>query len=67
MTEKDLPGSEHSVYLFLQGPHGPFFGQLAKMLRQAGSDVWRVGFNAGDRAFWRDRDSYIPYRDTAEN
>lgn len=32
------------------------------MLQRAGSDVWRVGFNAGDRAFWRDADSYIPFR-----
>ncbi len=50
------------VFLFLQGPHGPFFHKLAKMLRLAGGTVWRVGFNAGDRAFWFDRDSYIPYR-----
>ncbi len=55
------------VFLFLQGPHGPFFSSLAKRLRHAGAQVWRVGFNAGDRAFWRDRHSYIPYRDTPEN
>ncbi|SEI88244.1 capsular polysaccharide export protein [Pseudooceanicola nitratireducens] len=54
------------VFLFLQGPHGPFFHRLAKMLRLAGSTVWRVGFNAGDRAFWFHRDSYIPYRGTPE-
>jgi capsular polysaccharide export protein len=55
------------VFLFLQGPHGPFFGGLARMLRKAGCTTWRVGFNAGDRAFWRDGDSYIPYQDTPEN
>ena len=49
------------VFLFLQGPHGPFFNRLAGMLRQTGADVWRVGFNAGDRVFWRDADSYLPY------
>lgn len=49
------------VFLFLQGPHGPFFDGLGKMLRKAGSTVWRVGFNAGDQAFWHDTDSYIPY------
>ncbi|MFV1493470.1 capsular biosynthesis protein [Phaeobacter sp. JH18-32] len=49
-------------FLFLQGPHGPFFASLAEMLQAAGSDVWRVGFNAGDQAFWRDRASYLPYR-----
>jgi capsular polysaccharide export protein len=32
------------------------------MLRAAGSHVWRVGFNAGDRAFWFGGPGYIPYR-----
>ena len=50
------------VFLFLQGPHGPFFNRLGKMLRAAGSRVWRVGFNAGDRAFWFHPSSFIPYR-----
>ena len=50
------------VFLFLQGPHGPFFNRLGKMLRAAGADVWRVGFNTGDRAFWFHPRSYIPYR-----
>lgn len=49
-------------FLFLQGPHGPFFHRLGKMLRAAGADVWRVGFNAGDRAFWFGGQGYIPYR-----
>ena len=50
-------------FLFLQGPHGPFFNQLGRMLRKAGATVWRVGFNRGDRAFWFHADSYIPYVD----
>ena len=54
-------------FLFLQGPHGPFFHRLGKMLRAAGAQVWRVGFNAGDRAFWFGGPGYIPYRDTPEN
>ncbi|MEP4197646.1 MAG: capsular biosynthesis protein [Aliishimia sp.] len=54
------------VFLFLQGPHGPFFNRLGKMLRLAGGTVWRVGFNAGDRAFWFHPSSYIPYRGTVE-
>lgn len=29
-------------FLFLQGPHGPFFHNLATMLRKAGADVSRV-------------------------
>lgn len=54
-------------FLFLQGPHGPFFRALAGMLRLAGAEVWRVGFNAGDRAFWRGGASYIPYRGRTED
>ncbi len=54
---------QNRTFLFLQGPHGPFFRRLAKMLRAAGADVWRVGFNAGDAAFWPDAKSFIPYRD----
>jgi capsular polysaccharide export protein len=54
------------VFLFLQGPHGPFFNRLGKMLRAAGADVWRVGFNAGDRAFWFHPRSYIPFRGAAD-
>ncbi|RMA43889.1 capsular biosynthesis protein [Rhodophyticola porphyridii] len=52
------------VFLFLQGPHGPFFHGLGKSLRAAGADVWRVGFNQGDSAFWHHRESYIPYTGT---
>lgn len=46
-------------FLFLQGPHGPFFWQLGRMLRAAGAGVWRAGFNAGDRAFWPGGADYI--------
>jgi len=53
-------------FLFLQGPHGPFFHGLGRMLRAAGGQVWRVGFNAGDRAFWFGAPGYIPYRGQAE-
>lgn len=53
-------------FLFLQGPHGPFFAALARMLTDAGAACWRVGFNAGDAAFWRDRARYLPYRGTPE-
>ena len=57
---------KNRAFLFLQGPHGPFFHRLGKMLRLAGADVWRVGFNAGDRAFWFHGDSYIPFRGTQD-
>ncbi|WP_170750552.1 capsule biosynthesis protein [Ruegeria lacuscaerulensis] len=59
-------GSERRVFLFLQGPHGPFFNALARVLRKTGAEVRRVGFNAGDRAFWFDRASYIPFTDRPE-
>ena len=55
------PETRH--FLFLQGPHGPFFYRLAKMLRKAGAKVSRVGFNAGDRAFWFRNEGYIPFND----
>lgn len=56
------PTADNRRFLFLQGPHGPFFNRLAKMLRAAGTQVWRVGFNRGDAFFWRDKASYIPFR-----
>lgn len=59
--------ADNRVFLFLQGPHGPFFNRLGKMLRRAGSTVWRVGFNAGDQAFWAGSDSYIPFHGCAED
>lgn len=49
------------IFLFLQGPHGPFFRRLARMLRAAGASTWRVGFNKGDEVFWGDRASFIPF------
>ncbi len=52
-------------FLFLQGPHGPFFHALGRMLQAAGAQVWRVGFNRGDRAFWPTTATYIPYRGAA--
>lgn len=58
---------ENRCFLFLQGPHGPFFHQLGRMLRQAGADVWRVGFNAGDRAFWFSPKTYIPFTGRADD
>lgn len=47
-------------FLFLQGPHGPFFRELGEMLRSAGARVWRVGFNRGDQAYWGGT-GYIPF------
>lgn len=40
------------VFLMLQGPHGPFFRQLAQALTAAGAGVRRVLFNVADEAEW---------------
>jgi hypothetical protein len=36
-------------FLFLQGPHGPFFAQLGRLLRRSGAEVRRVGFMPATR------------------
>ena len=54
-------------FLLLQGPHGPFFHRLGRMLARAGAGVARVGFNRGDRAFWPDSATFIPFRGTPED
>lgn len=48
-------------FLFLQAPHGPFFHRLGLMLTAAGAEVWRVGFNHADEAFWPNRQTYIGF------
>jgi capsular polysaccharide export protein len=53
---------DQKSFLFLQGPHGPFFRQLSRMLRHTGANVWRVGFNAGDAAFWGRAPGYIAFQ-----
>ncbi|MFN3276436.1 MAG: capsule biosynthesis protein [Paracoccus sp. (in: a-proteobacteria)] len=50
----------------LQGPHGPFFDRLARLLRAAGARAWRCGFNVGDEFYWSDRASFIRH-DGGEN
>lgn len=54
-------------FLFLQGPHGPFFSKLAEMFRTAGCIIHRIGFNAGDAYFWKHRDAYTPYTGSPED
>ncbi|MBT8476557.1 MAG: capsule biosynthesis protein CapA, partial [Alphaproteobacteria bacterium] len=52
-------------FLFLQGPHGPFFSTLGKQLRLTGAQVLRLGFNRSDQVFWRGP-GYVPFRDEPE-
>lgn len=40
------------AFLFLQGPPGPFFAQLAAALRALGRRCCRVNFNGGDWLDW---------------
>ncbi|MFD1880950.1 capsule biosynthesis protein [Paracoccus pacificus] len=47
------------MFLLLQGPHGPFFHRLARLLTAAGATCWRVAFNGGDAFFWSDQDHLI--------
>ena len=62
----NLPPEARS-FLFLQGPHGPFFGALGKLIQSAGAKVHRLGFNKGDQIFWPDRASFVPYKGAPED
>ena len=62
----DNRGNQNRAFLFLQGPHGPFFAHLAKMLNATGAACHKVGFNRGDQFFWSNAKTYIPFRDTME-
>lgn len=53
-------------FLFLQGPHGPFFSALGKQLRLTGARVLRLGFNRADEIFWSGQ-GFLPFRDSPEH
>jgi capsular polysaccharide export protein len=42
----------HRNFLFLQGPPGPFFWQLAERLRTLDCGIFRINLNGGDQADW---------------
>jgi capsular polysaccharide export protein len=63
---KAWPVTTDRRFLFLQGPHGPWFYRLGQLLRAAGAEVWRVGFNFGDRIFWRGP-GYIAFKDSHDS
>lgn len=52
-------------FLMLQGPHGPFFSDLADALKRSGHSVHRIGFNSGDALFWPG-ENYTRYNDRPE-
>lgn len=49
-------------FLFLQGPHGPFFAKLGHSLKAAGYGVRKIGFNRGDRFFWPRALPFTPFQ-----
>ncbi|RNF33007.1 capsule biosynthesis protein CapA [Paracoccus methylarcula] len=68
MQNPELPASPaQRVFLLLQGPHGPFFDRLSRILRASGADVWRCGFNAGDEFFWSDKLRFIRHTGTLQD
>jgi capsular polysaccharide export protein len=42
----------HRNFLFLQGPPGPFFWQLAQRLRGLECGIFRINLNGGDKIDW---------------
>lgn len=52
-------------FLFLQGPHGPFFRALGHVLAGRGHRVTRVAFNGGDLLDWPGRQTLL-FRGRAE-
>jgi len=64
-TVKPTSGQDR-VFLLLQGPHGPFFADLAARLQETGARCWRVARNAGDVAGWRDKATLLQFKDTPD-
>ena len=52
-------------FLFLQGPHGPYFARLASALAARGHAVYRINLNGGDRIDWPG--AATDYRGTRHN
>ncbi|GHA54231.1 capsule biosynthesis protein CapA [Amylibacter ulvae] len=64
MSEKASQNQKH--FVFLQGPHGPFFFELSRTLMASGAKVTKIGFNQGDRHYWRDAKTYVPFADAGD-
>lgn len=47
-----IPEATPRAFLFLQGPPGPFFLQLASRLRELGQGIHRINLSGGDRYDW---------------
>lgn len=57
---------EKKAVLFLQGPLGPFFRELARTFAAAGYVTHKISFNGGDR-FYAGADHLADYSGTPEN
>ncbi len=60
-----LPSGQRK-FLFLQGPHGPFFYELSRILRASGALVEKIGFNKGDEFFWREPATFTAFLNPSE-
>ena len=49
------------MFLFLQGPHGPFFSKLAGALESYGHTTCQIGFNQGDKIFWANKQNFVAF------
>ena len=49
----NLPGARQREFLFLQGPPGPFFRELATALAARGRGIHRINLSGGDQYDWR--------------
>ncbi|MFD1106655.1 capsule biosynthesis protein [Sphingobium olei] len=54
------------TFLFLQGPHGPYFAMLAQALRARGHGALRININGGDKVDWP-AEGATDYRGTFRN
>jgi capsular polysaccharide export protein len=54
------------TFLFLQGPHGPYFAMLADALRAHGHVALRININGGDKVDWPGEGA-TDYRGTFRN
>lgn len=65
MVNRGLQSFQSKKILFLQGPVGPFFRNLAWDLQNAGASVYKINFNGGDW-FFSPKGS-VNYRGSASN
>lgn len=60
-------GAVTKTFLFLQGPHGPFFRELALKLRAKGASILKVGLSRADDREWGGAGPYQPYAGAQED